>query len=192
MLINYVDYFKALSEEAGIPCQSLINRYLHDCMLSEIEVLHLNLLCLDSCSLVEDVNQVTESEQFTIAEAHRFGKSAVDITFELAGIELDFSVESLGRVDELMAAWHDEGRTCESMLTTVYLYGCYLGEVIIRNYGGTWRETAEMPNGEIFRFPVVLELSNGTMCNPLGKACKLIDNGMEDSLAFFCQVVTAL
>ena len=30
-----VDYFKALSEEAGIPYQSLINLYLQDCMRSQ-------------------------------------------------------------------------------------------------------------------------------------------------------------
>jgi uncharacterized protein (DUF4415 family) len=26
-----VDYFKALAEESGIPCQTLINSYLRDC-----------------------------------------------------------------------------------------------------------------------------------------------------------------
>ena len=30
-----VDYFKALSEEMGIPYQSLINLYLRDCMRSQ-------------------------------------------------------------------------------------------------------------------------------------------------------------
>ena len=31
--IDSVDYFKSLSEEAGIPYQSLINLYLRDCAL---------------------------------------------------------------------------------------------------------------------------------------------------------------
>jgi predicted DNA binding CopG/RHH family protein len=30
-----VDYFKTLSKEMGIPYQSLINLYLHDCMRSQ-------------------------------------------------------------------------------------------------------------------------------------------------------------
>jgi uncharacterized protein (DUF4415 family) len=32
---DVVDYFKDLSEEMGIPYQSLINLYLHDCMRSQ-------------------------------------------------------------------------------------------------------------------------------------------------------------
>jgi hypothetical protein len=28
---NSVDYFRALAEESGIPCQTLINSYLRDC-----------------------------------------------------------------------------------------------------------------------------------------------------------------
>ena len=31
---NTVSYFKAMSEETGIPYQSLINHYLHDCVIS--------------------------------------------------------------------------------------------------------------------------------------------------------------
>jgi uncharacterized protein (DUF4415 family) len=31
---DVVDYFKGLSEEMGIPYQSLINLYLHDCVRS--------------------------------------------------------------------------------------------------------------------------------------------------------------
>lgn len=32
---DVVEYFKGLSEEMGIPYQSLINLYLHDCMRSQ-------------------------------------------------------------------------------------------------------------------------------------------------------------
>lgn len=32
---DVVDYFKGLSEEMGIPYQSLINLYLHDCVRSQ-------------------------------------------------------------------------------------------------------------------------------------------------------------
>jgi hypothetical protein len=135
---------------------------------------------------------LADSENFTVADARRYGERAAELALEHAGVELDFSVESLARVDELLAGWHDEGNTCESMPTTVYLFGCYLGEVIIRNHGGAWRETAGTAHEEMSGFPVVLELPGGAICNPLGKACKLLDNGLGDSLVFFCQVVTAM
>ena len=28
---DVIDYFKSMSEESGVPCQSLINLYLRDC-----------------------------------------------------------------------------------------------------------------------------------------------------------------
>ncbi len=31
---DFVEYFKSMAEEAGIPYQSLINRYLRDCLVS--------------------------------------------------------------------------------------------------------------------------------------------------------------
>jgi hypothetical protein len=132
------------------------------------------------------------SERFTVADARRYGEKAAELPLANAGVELDFSVESLARVDELMAGWHDDGHTSEGMPTTVYLFGCYFGEVIIRNHGGTWRETAGTEDEERVGFPVALELPSGMICNPLGKASKLLDNGLEDSLLFFCRVVTAI
>jgi hypothetical protein len=77
------------------------------------------------------------------------------------------------------------------MPTTVYLFGCYLGEVLIRNHGGAWQENS-LSNEEMPIFPVVIELPNKTICNPISKACKLLDNGLGDSLLFFYQVTVAM
>jgi hypothetical protein len=109
---------------------------------------------------------------------------------EHADLRLDFSVESLADVDELMVAWHDAGATGESMATSVYLFGCYLGEVIIRRHGGSWLETAGTTYEQKSRFPVLLELPSGSICNPLGKASKLLDNGPEDGLLFYYRAIT--
>jgi hypothetical protein len=132
---------------------------------------------------------VEESSPFSPEDARDFAEKAVESARKFAGIELDFTPESLKRVDQLLDGWHGQGQTCQSMPTTVYLFGSYLGEVIIRNHGGRWRVTAEVnyPSS----FPVCLEMPGGGMCNPLGKACKLLDNGSGDSLSFFYQVVTS-
>lgn len=36
--IDSVEYFKSLSEESGIPYQTLINLYLRDCAMSERKI----------------------------------------------------------------------------------------------------------------------------------------------------------
>lgn len=122
---------------------------------------------------------------FTVADAPRYAEKVVELTRDNTGVELDFSVESLTRVDKLMLRWRENGSTSEGMPMQVSLFGCYLGEVIIRNHGGRWRQEAS-------GCPVVLELPDGTICNPKGQASKLLDNGPEDSLLLFCQAVTGL
>jgi hypothetical protein len=135
---------------------------------------------------------VGKKPTFTAADARKYADRGVKLAADKLGVKLDFSVESLGRVDKVMTKWHDEGETSESMPTTVYAFGCYLGEVIIKNHGGAWRETAGTPDREKFGAPVVLDLPGGVVCNPLGKAAKLLDNGEEDNFVFFYQTVTTL
>ena len=130
--------------------------------------------------------------QLTAADAYRIAEQVVELMRDNTGVELDFSVESLARVDELLVGWHEGGSTSESMPKNVYLFGCYLGEVIIRNHGGRWRQTTGTAQEEAGGFPVVLELPGGTICNPIGQVSKLLDNGPQNRLLFFCQVVTGL
>ena len=35
---DVVDYFKRMAEDAGVPCQSLINLYLRDCLANSRKV----------------------------------------------------------------------------------------------------------------------------------------------------------
>jgi hypothetical protein len=78
------------------------------------------------------------------------------------------------------------------MKETICLFGCYLGEAIIRNHGGVWKVAAETGFKSIVPADLlVLETPNKAVWNPIGKAFKLLENGMEDSLAFFYGVATS-
>jgi Family of unknown function (DUF6278) len=126
------------------------------------------------------------------ANARQLADLAVNTTRNVAGIELDFSPASLERVDELISGFRDEGHTAETMNDTICLFGCYLGEVIIHNHGGQWKVAADTAYRDIAPGDLlVLEAPNGAVWNPLGKAFKLLENGMEDSLAFFYGVATS-
>jgi len=132
-------------------------------------------------------------------EARKFAAGFVKSQQELQVI-LDYSPPSLEKVDRQLHGYHivramglEDADTTESVTRDAYGAGCYLGEVIIRNHGGHWRRF-EGTSWEQFdgmsRFPVLIEMPRGLICNALGKAFKLLDNGMEDSLAGFYQAVT--
>jgi len=128
----------------------------------------------------------------TPQNARQFAESAIAITRNVTGIELDLSPASLGRVDEVILGFRGEGLTADAMGETLTLFGCYVGEVILHNHGGAWqlaRDTAMRPHapGDM----LVLETPNKAVWNPLGKAFKLMQNGEEDSLSFFYSVVTS-
>ena len=135
---------------------------------------------------------MAEDDRFTVAKAHQFGEKAVDLADEHAGLALDFSIESLRDLDELLTMWHEQGNTCDSMSTTVYFFGCYLGEVIIRNLGGAWSESTARDYERVARFPVVVDLPGIGRISPIDKVFKLLDCGSGDSILFYCQVLQGL
>ena len=123
--------------------------------------------------------------------ARQLAELAVNITRNVVGIELDFSPASLKHVDELISDFRKEGLNGNTMNETICLFGCYLGEVIIQNHGGQWKlagDTAfrNLAPGEL----LVLETPNKAVWNPIGKSFKLLENGMEDSVALFYGAAT--
>jgi hypothetical protein len=63
-----------------------------------------------------------------------------------------------------------------------------VGEVFVRNAGGVWKNIDETSLKGGSRFPIVVELSNGVVCNPIGKVFKRLVNGSGDGLPFFYQL----
>jgi hypothetical protein len=123
--------------------------------------------------------------------AREYAELAVNVTRNAASIELDFSPASLQHVDSLISGFRADGHTAESMNETICLFGCYAGEVIIRNHGGQWKLAGDTAfRNHAPADMLVLETPNKAVWNPLGKAFKLLKNGMEDSLAFFYGVAT--
>jgi hypothetical protein len=72
------------------------------------------------------------------AVAGAFMAEMNNFTSELA---LDYSVNSLQRLDAFIAKFFSTSETSVSD-TVIYQTGCYLGEVIRRNIGGTWTTTS--------------------------------------------------
>lgn len=83
------------------------------------------------------------------------------------GVLLDYSVASLEVVDRLLGRFYEAGDDPERMSETLFVFGSYIGEVIVRQAAGSWVTVAEdhpMGGG----WPLV-ELGQGELVNPIGK-----------------------
>jgi hypothetical protein len=83
-----------------------------------------------------------------------------------------------------------QGCTSEQIAETLFGFGCYVGEVFVRQAGGSWQAVASTPMANLAGFPLVVHLRNDSYCNPIGKAFKRLENGAEDSLPYFYAVFT--
>lgn len=105
-----------------------------------------------------------------------------------SNIELDYSEESIGRVDALLGAYHDrlsdyEGEDGAQTLWNVAVhFGIYLGETMLRlrlkDEGFAWCVDDGIP----------VLCKNKNEISPITKAHKRILHGAEDSVKGFCEV----
>lgn len=55
------------------------------------------------------------------------------------GKKLDFSESSVKTLDRLISSlWGSDGPSEESQEAVIWAFGCYVGEVLQRNYSGVW------------------------------------------------------
>lgn len=78
------------------------------------------------------------------------------------GIQLDYSIESLEFVDSVIESLRANGVTLEQVPEVLFGFGCYLGEVIVRARGGSWRAATTSV------VPIVVELEDGRSIDPIG------------------------
>jgi hypothetical protein len=100
-----------------------------------------------------------------------------------SGIDFGYNEESIAWLDQHI---DDQRQNLtydpDSLHKILGMFGCFLGECIIRSFGGQW-------NYEDERWLVRFE--SGSSANPIGKVRKLYENGLEggDSITGFYQVI---
>ncbi len=74
---------------------------------------------------------------------------------------------------------------------TIFVAGCYVGQVMIKNNDGIWisQDEVKLPDG-ISMMPIVVKLPNGNIADPIAKAFKRFHYGGTDNLRYFYQVFT--
>lgn len=122
-------------------------------------------------------------------KAKPLAEVAVKAMSQMHGIQLDYSPESLKSIDEAVLEWRKNGASTQTVNKTLIVFGCYVGEVIVRNLGYKWDnpDSKEMSLG--FDVTGIRDKNNG-FSNPIGKVFKLMQNGEEDSVEGFYTVIS--
>ena len=114
--------------------------------------------------------------------ARDHARLAVQLAAQEFGDELDFSPGSLEAVDAQIESVREEGSTGEDAAEALFVLGCYMGEVLVRNLGGRWVATPRSPLAAVCPWPMVVELPGGTAWDPIGKAYKRLELGDSEYL----------
>jgi hypothetical protein len=126
-----------------------------------------------------------------------YAQDAVDHAQANTGVALDYSVDSVKHVEEILEQLHaslprglfgklfGKGPTPETIDTIAKMYGGYVGEVLRRAAGGEWSFDDEIVPGQ-----KAICLSKGdARIWPTIKVHKRIANGSEDNVWFYLRVV---
>jgi hypothetical protein len=133
-----------------------------------------------------DVNDMMEA----------YAEDAVEYAGQFKKI-LDFSEKSIGQVEELCALLYNaiprgffkklirKSPSQETIVQMSKMLGGYLGEVLIKKYGGSWDVENFMNQGET----IVLTIGEIKIF-PVGKIYKRLKNGPEDNVAHFYHYIS--
>jgi hypothetical protein len=123
--------------------------------------------------------------------APQFAGNIVRTSKAVSNLDLDYSIGSLRVVDDLIEGFRGQGAGAEQLGETLFCFGCYVGEVFVKNAGASWNETINTPMNGVAGSPLVLKLPNGMFCNPIDKVFKRLKNGSVDNLPYFYTVFSA-
>lgn len=116
----------------------------------------------------------------------------------------EFSVESLGAMDDHLHTMRAKGLAGRELISFVLRAGAYVGEVIRRHAAPekSWHwlkyedavalepKLSQFGGKDIASVAVLWERKEGVIF-PLAKVCKFLQNGREDSVKFYAQVIIA-
>jgi len=106
----------------------------------------------------------------------------------VSNLALDYSPESLQLVDQQLAGFEREGVASADVAETLFCFGCYVGEVFVRNLAARWVRTSESAMAGLTPWPMVVVMPNGDHWNPIGKVFKRVDDGEGESVVYLYEV----
>lgn len=100
----------------------------------------------------------------------------------ISGYNADYSLESMKELDRFFDEQSGEGGILSrNRGQIIFAVSSYIGETVIRLYGGKWSGSDEIN--------MSVELNNGTIIFPTQKVMKRYQNGSEDSIYAYVYVL---
>lgn len=100
----------------------------------------------------------------------------------VSGYNADYSLKSMKEIDRFFDEQSGEGGIISrNRGQIIFALASYIGETVIRLYGGKWSGSDEIN--------MSVELSNGAIIFPTQKAMKRYQNGSEDSIYAYVYVL---
>lgn len=119
----------------------------------------------------------------TAISAPRFAEDVAAWVRTRFSLELDYSIESLAKVDVLLDKMCSEHVPIDDKVgETLWCLGCYVGEVFVRHANAEWTDRDQLP-------PVVA--CGETRINPIGKVVRRVALDDRGDLATFYARFTA-
>ena len=110
---------------------------------------------------------------------------ALKVAREHYDTDLDYSPESLEWLDSEVDSLREDGLDAEEAAEALFVFGCYLGEVMVRNLGGSWAPTPRSPLKGVSPWPMVVTLPDGSAWDTIGKVYKRLELGDSEFLPTF-------
>lgn len=127
--------------------------------------------------------------EVTKENAAKFAQQFVDAVNENESIELNYRQDSLDFVDTFLGRFKKEGLTANQFAETIFVAGCYVGQVMITNIKGEWVDESDVAvPGKAKLTKIIVKLSNGHIADPIAKAFKRFHFGESESLSYFYEI----
>ena len=121
----------------------------------------------------------------TPENAREHARIAVTVAREEWETALDYTPFSLEALDAEIDSLRESGMDAEDVAEMLFVFGCYLGEVLVRNLGGAWVATARSALRRLSPWPMVVVLPNGSAWDAIGKTYKRLELGDSEFLPAF-------
>ena len=105
-----------------------------------------------------------------------------------SGYTLDGTISSFRELDRFFEEQQRPGGLLDGTVgNKLFAIGCYMGQVLIAQLGGTWQTDDSDPMGEI---NIAVHLADGSTVWPVQRAMKRFENGPEDSIYAYGAVLS--
>lgn len=129
----------------------------------------------------------TENSQSPLEQDIKASCEWVIRALNSSGYKADYTLDSMKEVDRFF----DEQNTPDGILSKnrgqiLFALASYIGETVIKLYGGKWVIDDDDPNNEV---NMAVQTSSGTVLWPAKRCMKRYTNGAEDSIHDYIYVL---